>query len=58
MVKLNATGEFIFKMLSTDTTVEDITAAVMKEYEVDEATAAAAVEGFISNLRSNNLIIE
>ena len=59
MIKLNETAEFIFKFLQGEgSNVEEICAEAMKKYEIDEATAKEAVEGFIENLKQNGLIEE
>ena len=59
MVKLNPTGEFIFKMLNSgETTVADIAAAVTNKYDVDEKTATKAVAEYIETLRNRGLIVD
>ena len=57
MVKLNETGEFIFNMLNGDgTTVEEIAAAAMAKYDIDEATAIEAVKAFVANLEGSIIL--
>ena len=59
MIKLNETGEFIFNMLNgAGTTVDEIVAAAVAKYEIDESTAAEAVKSFVANLEANGLIVE
>lgn len=59
MIKLNETGEFIFKMLQGDgSSLEDICAALMKQYDIDEGTAKDAAEGFIGQLSEAGIIEE
>ncbi|MBR5783248.1 MAG: PqqD family protein [Clostridia bacterium] len=59
MVKLNTTAEFIFSMLNAgETTMDDIVAAMVKEYDIDENTARDAAESFIGGLRGDGLIAE
>ncbi len=59
MIKLNETGEFIFNMLNgAGTTVDEIVAATVAKYEIDESTAAEAVKSFVANLEANGLIVE
>lgn len=50
MITLNGTGEFIWSLLGEETNEEAIVAAILKEYDVDRATAEAAVAGFINKL--------
>ena len=59
MVKLNDSAKFIFEKLNTeDVSLEALVSAVMENYSIDEATAKEAVEAFVANLRTNNLIEE
>lgn len=51
MITLNETGAFLWKKLEQETTVDQLVAEVLKVYETDEATAKAAVEGFVEKLR-------
>ena len=52
MITLNETGAFLWKLLETETTVEELASAIVKEYNTDEETAKTAVEGFVEKLRS------
>jgi hypothetical protein len=59
MVKLNPSGELIFKMLNEgDVTQEQILSAVCAEFGVAEETAESAVLAFIEYLRENELLEE
>lgn len=58
MITLNETGKFVWKCLEKDTTIEKIVAKLMKEYDIDEATAQDAANSFIEVLRQNNLLDE
>ncbi len=51
MITLNDTGEFLWKCLDRESTVEDLSAALLLEYDVDEQTAKQAVEGFVATLQ-------
>ena len=51
MITLNETGAFLWKKLEQETTIEELTAEVLKVYETDETTARTAVEGFVEKLR-------
>lgn len=50
MITLNRTGAFIWKQLQTETTRDELIALLIKEYSIDEATAAAGVDSFIKRL--------
>ena len=51
MITLNDTAAFIWKQLEQETGEEEIVAAVLKEYEVDEAHARDSVAHFLKTLR-------
>ena len=58
MITLNETGKFLFDALQNDTTPEALVALLTRTYEVDDATAASAVEGFLQILRREGLLEE
>lgn len=58
MVKLNSVGEFIFKLLEKDITLDEIVNKVTESYDVSAEEAKKAVEDFIEKLKANELIVE
>jgi hypothetical protein len=59
MIKLNASGEVIFKMLSeADYTEEEILSRFAVQFGVTEDTAKLSVLAFIDQLRRNGLLVE
>lgn len=58
MITLNEMAGFIWDKLETDTTVENIVKAVLKEYDTDEERAIADVTEFIKTLKDAGLIDE
>ena len=56
MVNLNETGAFLFQRLQQETSREKLIQALLEEYEVDEATAGQAVDGFLEKLRQADLL--
>ncbi|MBQ9742845.1 MAG: PqqD family protein [Ruminococcus sp.] len=56
MINLNDVGAFLWQLLENDTTEEDVVKALLEQYDVDEATAAADVAKFISELRNADLL--
>ena len=56
MITLNETGAFLWKLLETETTEEELARAIVKEYSVDEETAAAAVHNFVEKLKENEFL--
>ncbi len=51
MLKLNATGKFLWEHLAEATTREALVSVLLDEYEVEEARAAADVDAFLATLR-------
>lgn len=56
MITLNPTGAFLWKLLETETTVQELAAALVKEYAIDEATAKSAVEAFVKKLEDHEFL--
>ena len=56
MITLNETGAFLWKLLENETTEEELSAAIMKQYAVDEATAKNAVHNFVEKLKENEFL--
>lgn len=50
MLKLNESGKFLWEHLAEETTREALIAALLEEYEVEEARAAADVDAFLATL--------
>lgn len=59
MVKLNPSGEVIFKMLSeADITQEELLSQFAAQFDITEETAKPAVLRFLDQLRKNGLLEE
>lgn len=56
MITVNEQGAFLWKLLQQDTTTDALVAAILEEYETDEATARADVEDFLEVLRRFRVI--
>ena len=56
MITLNETGAFRWEHLQDETDETALVAALLGEYEVDEATAKMAVENFVAKLRENGFL--
>ena len=50
MLKLNGTGKFLWEKLLTGAEREELIGALLAEYEVEEARAAADVDAFLATL--------
>lgn len=53
MINLNETGAFLWKFFSEEHTIDEGVAALLEEYDVDEATARVDVEKFVETITSN-----
>lgn len=58
MIRLNGTALFIWKQLENDVTEEQITDAVVAEYDVDRARAAADVARIVGALKDAGIVTE
>lgn len=56
MITLNDTGRFIWQQLENQTDEAAIVAALLQEYDVDEATAAKCVADFVAKLKSHGFL--
>ena len=56
MITLNETGAFLWKLLATETTEEELAAAIVGQYSVDEETAKTAVHNFVEKLKENEFL--
>lgn len=57
MITLNDTGAFLWEKLQEEIDVIALVAELLKEYDVDEATATAAVEAFVKKLDDNGFLV-
>lgn len=58
MIRNNATAAFLVEKLARETTVEELVAAVLDVYDIDEATARADVEQTVEAFRRAGLLHE
>lgn len=49
-------GSRVFELLTEEQTLDDLVAAILAEYEVDEAVARRDVEAFVDRLRQAQLL--
>ncbi len=57
MISLNETGAFLWEALKTDKSQQQLTEALLGEYDVDEETASCDVAEFVKLLDEKNLLI-
>ena len=56
IITLNETGEFLWNLLQEDCTEEQLTQALLAEYDVAADVAAADISGFVESLRQADLL--
>ena len=56
MISLNETGSFLWEKLTEGAEEEELVAALLAEYEVDQERARTAVAGFVARLRDNDFL--
>lgn len=58
VVMLNGCGTFLWSLLQSDVTREQLIAAVLDRYDVSEEQATADIDGFLAKLRENGALEE
>ena len=58
LIKNNATANFLFEQLMSDTTEEKLVSSLLAKYDVSEKTAKKDVHSFIVKLRKTGLLNE
>lgn len=56
LVSLNETGAFLFRLLQSEQSRQDLVSALLDAYEVDEATAQKDVTTFLEIMEKNRLL--
>lgn len=56
MIKLNHSGSFIWKLLEMEKSKEEIIAAMLEEYDIDEETASREYDTFLKALIEANIL--
>ena len=57
IINLSETGAFLWKLLNTDQEEEQLIAAMLAEYEVEEQTARQDVRAFVDGLEKRGFLI-
>ena len=57
MITLNETACVLWKCLEKDAELSDLTAALLAEYDVDEATAANHAQMFVDKMKEVGLLV-
>lgn len=57
MITLNDTGAFLWERLQNETDEAALVAALLAEYDVDQATAQKSVAAFLKKLHDNEFLV-
>lgn len=58
MITLNSVGAFLWREIDKGATESDLVAALLNEYEVEEAVAAKDVSAFVNKMREAGILDE
>lgn len=58
MIGLNDTGKLLWEQMREDIGIEELKAALMEAYDVEESLAEKDVQTFIENLKKNGFLEE
>ena len=58
LISLNHSGKFLFELLQSERTYDELVEAMLDAYDVDAQTAAADVSEFLGLLRKNRMLLE
>ncbi len=58
VIVLNGSGRFLWGLLQNDVTREQLISAMLEEYDVPEAQAAADIDAFLVKLRESGALEE
>lgn len=56
MINVNETGAFLWKCLQEETSLDAMTEAMLKEYEVEKDEAKKDIEEFVSLLKEKKIL--
>jgi hypothetical protein len=56
MITLNATGKYLWEQLQEEISDRELKERLQKTYEIDEATAAKAVDAFVADLNAHGFL--
>ena len=58
LIAMSESAAMLYEMLQKECSREDLIAALMAEYEVDEAVATEDTEAFLNQMRQLNMLVE
>ena len=57
MITLNETGKFLWEKLEKGAETEELVAALLEEYDVDETTAKEHIAAFVEKLNGHGFLV-
>lgn len=58
MIQLNGVGAFLWNLCSKETTIEQMTEALVEQYDVEKRKAECDVKNFVTQLKQKGLLEE
>ena len=58
MIQLNGVGAFLWNLCSKETTIEQMTEALVEQYDVEKRKAECDVKNFVAQLKQKGLLEE
>lgn len=58
IIKLSESGAFLWRLLDDEKTIDELTQAMLSEYDVDESKARTDIEKFVKKLEDADLLEE
>ena len=56
IIRLNATGRFLWEQLQQEVTVEQLLAKMLETYDIDEQSARNDIQTFVARLKEADLL--
>ncbi len=56
IIKLSETGAFLWSLMASDVSKEDLLTAMLSQYDVDETKASNDIDAFIMKLKEADLL--
>lgn len=56
LITVNEVGMFLWNLLQSEVTMEDLIRKTMEEYEVDRETVKGDIEEFLEKLKANGIL--
>lgn len=58
LITVNEVGAFLWKLLQSDRSLDDLVQSILEEYDVEESVAREDIQEFLDTLRNNGILDE